>query len=97
VLAGAESWVEIAEFGKAKLDFLRRFRPFENGTPSHDQLGDLFAVLDAEQFQSCFIAWVASLTSCRRRASGTMPGPDIVAIDAYARRAYQQGVAARST
>ena len=92
VLAGAESWVEIAEFGKAKLDFLRRFRPFENGTPSHDQLGDLFAVLDAEQFQSCFIAWVASLTSCRRRASGTKLGPDIVAIDGKTlRRAYQQG------
>ena len=47
VLAGAESWVEIAEFGKKKVDFLRRFRPFENGTPSHDQLGDLFAALDA--------------------------------------------------
>jgi predicted transposase YbfD/YdcC len=83
VLAGAESWVEIAEFGRAKLDFLRRFRPFKNGTPSHDQLGDLFAVLDAEQFQGCFISWVASLTRL---------GPDIVAIDGKTlRRAYQQG------
>ena len=43
VLAGAEGWVEIAEFGKAKLEFLRRFRAFEKGTPSHDQLGDPFA------------------------------------------------------
>jgi len=92
VLAGAESWVEIAEFGKKKLDFLRRFRPFENGTPSHDQLGDLFAALDAEAFQRCFISWVASLTSCRRRASGTKLGPDIVAIDGKTlRRAYQEG------
>ena len=83
VLAGAESWVEIAEFGKAKLDFLRRYRPFENGTPSHDQLGDLFAALDAEAFQRCFIAWVASLTKL---------GPDIVAIDGKTlRRAYQEG------
>ena len=83
VLAAAESWVEIAEFGKKKLDFLRRFRPFENGTPSHDQLGDLFAALDAEAFQHCFIAWVASLTKL---------GPDIVAIDGKTlRRAYQEG------
>jgi len=71
VLAGAEGWVEVAEFGEAKLDFLRRFRSFEKGTPSHDQLGDLFAALDAEQFQSCFIAWVGSLMisawSCRQR------------------------------
>jgi hypothetical protein len=72
VLAGAESWVEIAEFGKRKLDFLRRFAAFGEGTPSHDQFGNLFAALDAEAFQSCFIAWVASLSKL---------GPDIVAID----------------
>jgi predicted transposase YbfD/YdcC len=83
VLAGAESWVEIAEFGKKKVEFLQRFRPFQNGTPSHDQLGDLFAALDAEAFQRCFIAWVGSLTKL---------GPDIVAIDGKTlRRAYQEG------
>src|SRR6202790_4351921 len=61
VLAGAESFVEIARFGEKKLDLLRRFRPFRDGTPSHDHLGDIFAALDAEQFQRCFVAWVASL------------------------------------
>jgi len=83
VLAGAEGWVEVAEFGKRKLTLLRRFRPFENGTPSHDQLGDLFAALDAEQFQHCFIAWVGSLATLV---------PDIVAIDGKTlRRSYQEG------
>ena len=62
VLAGAESFVEIARFGEKKLDLLRRFRPFRDGTPSHDHLGDIFAALDAEQFQRCFVAWVAALT-----------------------------------
>jgi predicted transposase YbfD/YdcC len=62
VLAGAESFVEIARFGSKKLEFLRRFRAFLDGTPSHDHLGDIFAALDAEQFQRCFVAWVASLT-----------------------------------
>ena len=38
-LAGAETVADIARFGRAKLAFLRRFRPFANGTPSHDQLG----------------------------------------------------------
>jgi predicted transposase YbfD/YdcC len=61
VLAGAESFVEIARFGGMKLELLRRFRPFLEGTPSHDHLGDIFAALDAEQFQRCFVAWVASL------------------------------------
>ncbi len=83
VIAGAESWVEIAAFGKRKLDFLRRFAAFAEGTPSHDQFGNLFAALNAEAFQGCFIAWVASLTKL---------GPEIVAIDGKTlRRSYQEG------
>lgn len=62
VLAGAETMVDIALFGCKKRDLLRRFRPFRNGTPAHDHLGDILAVLDPEQFQRCFVAWVAALT-----------------------------------
>src|SRR6478672_6548479 len=62
VLAGAETFVDIALFGQKKLDLLRRLRPFQDGTPAHDHLGDILAVLDAEQFQRCFVAWVAALT-----------------------------------
>jgi predicted transposase YbfD/YdcC len=72
VLAGAESFTEIALFGTKKLELLRRFRPFKDGTPAHDHLGDILAVLDAEQFQRCFVAWVAAQT-------GTPAG--VIAID----------------
>ena len=72
VLAGAETIVDIALFGRKKLELLRRFRPFSKGTPAHDHLGDILAVLDAEQFQRCFVAWVAALT-------GTPEG--VIAID----------------
>jgi hypothetical protein len=61
VLAGAQAFTDIARFGEKKLALLRRFRPFANGTPAHDHLGDIFATLDAEAFQRCFIAWVATL------------------------------------
>jgi predicted transposase YbfD/YdcC len=61
VLAGAECFTEIALFGTKKLALLRRFRPFKDGTPSHDHLGDILATLDAEQFQSGFVAWVAAV------------------------------------
>ena len=66
VLGGADSWVEVALYGRHKLEFLRRFLPFAHGVPSHDQLGNVFARLDAQQFQSCFIAWVERFTSAVR-------------------------------
>ena len=82
VLAGAETITDIALFGRKKLSLLRRFRPFAHGTPAHDHLGDILAVLDHEQFQRCFIAWVAALT-------GTPEG--VIAIDGKtARRSGQK-------
>jgi predicted transposase YbfD/YdcC len=72
VLAGAEGFVDIARFGKKKIELLRRFLPFKDGTPSHDQLGDIFATLDAAAFQRCFVAWVAKLIGV---------SADVVAID----------------
>ena len=78
----ADGWVEIAEFGGKKLDFLRQLRAFAHGTPSHDPFGNLFAALDTEAFQNGFIAWVAPLTKL---------GSDIVAIDGKTpRRSYQE-------
>ena len=60
---GAEAFTDIARFGEKKIELLRRFRPFANGTPSHDHLGDIFATLDAQAFQQCFVAWVAATTN----------------------------------
>ena len=82
VLAGAETFVDIARFGEKKLALLRRFRPFRDGTPSHDHLGDIFATLDAEAFQRCFVGWVASLGGV---------AADVIAIDGKtSRRSYQK-------
>jgi len=67
VQAGAEAITGFARFGQKKLAFLRRFRPFQDGTPAHDHPGDIPAAPDAEQFQRCFVAWVAALTGCRPR------------------------------
>ena len=82
VLCGADGWVSVALFGEQKLDFLRRYLPFSNGTPSHDQLGLIFGALDTAAFQRCFIAWTQSL-------SGAIAG--VVAIDGKtARRSFDR-------
>ena len=82
VLAGSEAITDIARFGERKLELLRRFRPFRDGTPSHDHLGDILATLDAEQFQRCFVAWVAALTGV---------SADVIAIDGKTSRRSKRG------
>jgi predicted transposase YbfD/YdcC len=77
VLAGAETITDMARFGDKKLAFLRRFRPFADGTPAHDHLGDILASLDAGAFQRCFVAWVSSLTG----APAEVVAANVIAID----------------
>jgi predicted transposase YbfD/YdcC len=81
-LAGADTIADIARFGRAKLSFLRRFRLYANGTPSHDQLGIILAKLDPVAFQRCFVAWTAAQTKT---------SAEVIAIDGKTvRRSFQK-------
>lgn len=61
VASGVEDWVSVAEWGQIKLDWLRRFLPFEHGIASHDTFNRVFSLLDAQSFEDCFIAWMQPL------------------------------------
>jgi len=51
VLSGCETWDDIELFGKERVDFLRTWLPYDQGTPSDDTLRRFFRALDPEQFQ----------------------------------------------
>lgn len=61
VVAGAEGWEDIEEFGRAKEAWLRRFLRLENGIPSHDTISRVFRLLKPEAFDACFREWTQSL------------------------------------
>lgn len=73
VICGADSWVAVAEFGKAKAAWLGTFLKLPNGIPSHDTFGRVFAALDPDEFEGCFLSWVRSI-------AGVTAG-EVVAID----------------
>jgi predicted transposase YbfD/YdcC len=60
-VCGADSWVDIELFGESKQQWFAEFLDMSNGVPSHDTFGRVFSLLDAEQFQSCFINWVQAV------------------------------------
>jgi predicted transposase YbfD/YdcC len=60
VLCGAESFLEIEEFGFQKVNWLKKFAELPNGIPSHDTFSRLFSTLDVKQFERAFANWVIS-------------------------------------
>ncbi len=85
-ICGADGWVEVEEFGKAKRAWLATFLELPHGIPSHDTFGRVFAALDPDQFGACFRSWVA----CVHAATGIEA--EVIAIDGKeARRSHDRG------
>jgi predicted transposase YbfD/YdcC len=62
VICGAESWTDIEEYGHAKLDWLKTFLALPNGIATHDTFARLFARLEPEQMQQCFVSWITAIS-----------------------------------
>jgi len=63
VICGADSWTQVAQFGRCKLKWFRTFLDLPNGIPSHDTFGRVFAALDPRAFEECFMAWIAAVAT----------------------------------
>jgi len=63
VICGAEGWVEIEEFGKAKQAWFTELLRLPHGIPSHDTFGRVFAHLDPKQFETSFFQWVQAIST----------------------------------
>ncbi|ART82247.1 ISAs1 family transposase [Oceanisphaera profunda] len=73
VIAGAEGWEDIEDFGSAHLNWFQKKGLFPEGVPVHDTIARVISRLDPVQFQQCFIRWVQSIT---HRTDG-----ELIAID----------------
>ncbi len=88
VICGANDWVAIEAYGQAKESWLRQFLALPNGIPSHDTFGDVFARLNSEAFQQCFMDWVQAVFV-------TTQG-QVIALDGKCPRGSKDGTLGRS-
>ena len=63
VICGADNWVAIEEFAEAKKEWFTGLLGLQNGIPSHDTFGNVFAAIDTENFSECFSKWVTDLAN----------------------------------
>jgi predicted transposase YbfD/YdcC len=73
VICGAEGWTDIETYGLAKYEWLKQFLELPNGIPSHDTFSRVFARLNPQQFQQCFLNWI--------KAINKMTSGEVIAID----------------
>jgi predicted transposase YbfD/YdcC len=73
VICGADGWTGMEAFGKAKLAWLETFLELPNGIPSHDTFGRVFARIDPQAFERCFLNWI--------RAVYEITAGQVIAID----------------
>jgi predicted transposase YbfD/YdcC len=84
ILCGANDWVAVETFGKAKREWFQRFLALPHGIPSHDTFGRVLALLSPEHLPACFLGWI--------QAVAQVTDGQVVAIDgkplprSYARR-----------
>jgi predicted transposase YbfD/YdcC len=84
VICGADGWAAVAEYGQAKFTWLATFLELPHGIPSHDTFGDVFAKLQPQAFEHCFMQWMKKMVQ--------LSGGKLVAIDGKSlRRSFERG------
>jgi predicted transposase YbfD/YdcC len=66
VICGADSFVEIEEYGELKQEWLSTFLDLSNGIPSHDTIGRVLALLSTTQLTQAFQRWTRAMAELSR-------------------------------
>ena len=79
LLTGGEGFQDMELFGKSKHAWLRTFLALPHGIPSHDTFGRVFARLNPQRFQQCFLAWTQAVAELTQGALISLDGKTVKA------------------
>ncbi len=60
-ICGAEGWQDVEDFAKLKIEYLREYLEYTNGTPSDDTYRRFFRNIDPDEFEKLFRKWVEGI------------------------------------
>jgi predicted transposase YbfD/YdcC len=84
LLCRGESFYDMEEFARVRLEWLRTFLTLRGGVPSHDTFNRVFQGLDPKAFADCLARWTQSVRG--------VLGGEVVALDGKSvRRALKAG------
>jgi predicted transposase YbfD/YdcC len=63
VMCRSDDWEEVVLYGRANQPWLESFLELPNGIPCEDTFSRLFARINPDAFEKCFIQWTQSLAS----------------------------------
>jgi len=75
IIAGGQTWNEVADYGAAKVDVLRLFDPTIEQAPSHDTLRRFFMIISPDKLEQLYRPWASDW---RDKAATCQPVPDDV-------------------
>jgi len=98
VLCGADNWLQIADYGLSKIDWLRTFLILPGGIPSHDTFRRVFCLVEPLQFQKGFSSFIAALLARKGLTALVTDPPELkpIAIDGKAQRGSARRTVGRS-
>jgi predicted transposase YbfD/YdcC len=79
LLTGGEGFQDMELFGKSKQAWLQTFLALPHGIPSHDTFGRVFARLNPEHFQACFLSWTRAVAQLTQGALVSLDGKTVKA------------------
>ena len=79
LLTGGEGFQDMELFGKSKQAWLQTFLALPHGIPSHDTFGRVFARLNPQRFQECFLAWTRAVAQCTQGTLISLDGKTVKA------------------
>lgn len=62
VVASADTYEQIENFGKKRYKWLSKFLELPHGIPSHDTFGRILERMDPQEFQNSFKHWIEAVT-----------------------------------